>query len=248
MVEYLAETYGKPTSLVLVGFEPRDFDRPRAARLSARFVVSHVGSLYPGNQKPELFVDGLDAFLQQHPEATACLDVRFVGLKCDETLAALVRRRPAERVVTIVPKVPSTEAVAMVSDSDVLLAFNCAPFAGQRGTLSYPSKVFEAMGARRPVLVMPPDGDWVDALLARTRGGTTAGAATEVAAVLGRWYDEWARTGTVAYHGIAAEIDAFTHERQAARLAAALDAAADPARTRQARRDGTPGALPTSNR
>jgi glycosyltransferase involved in cell wall biosynthesis len=229
MVDYLARTYGRRAALVLVGYDPADLDAPPAAGRAPRdrLLVSHVGSLYPGNQRPEIFLDGLDQLLRERPEVESRLDVRFVGSKCDETLRTMVRGRPAERVLTVLPKVDSRAAVALVRDSDALVVFNCTAFRDRHGTLSYPSKIFEAFGARRPVLAVPPDGDWVDALLARTNGGTSAGSARAVAHALGTWIDVWLRTGGIPYSGDPAAIAAFTYERQAERLAALLDAQRD---------------------
>ena len=113
----------------------------------------------------------------------------------------------------------------MVRESDALLAFNCTAFRDRHGTLSYPSKIFEAFGARRPLLAIPPDEDFVDALLQQTRGGTSAATGEEVASVLSAWFDAWERTGTVPYDADDGLVASFTHERQAAELARLLDRA-----------------------
>jgi hypothetical protein len=225
MVDYLARTYGKHGELVLVGFDPDEFTTapPAADGPRDRLLISHVGSLYPGNQRPEIFLDGLDQLLRERREAEQHVEVRFVGTKCDEALRRLVRGRPSERVISIVPKVSSTDAVAIVRESDALLVFNCSAFRDRHGTLSYPSKIFEAFGARRPVLSIPSDGDWVDELLARTNGGTGADSGAAVARAVGAWLDAWLQTGSLAPCGDQAAIGEFTHARQAQRLAALLD-------------------------
>jgi hypothetical protein len=239
MRDYLVATYGRPARLVLVGFDPGEFDGAVRERTAPEtFLLSHVGSLYPGNQQPEIFFDGLDLFLRARPEAAARIRVRFVGSKCDAFLRTLAQARPAGSVTSVLPKVSSTAAASMVGESDALLAFNCTAFRDRHGTLSYPSKVFEALGARRPVLAVPPDGDWVDSLLARTRGGRTAGTAAEVADVLGDWFASWRRSGSLGYEGDENEIAAFSHERQAGRLAALLDDVAAGAAGRGDRRQG----------
>ena len=236
MADYLTRTYRKPAGVVLTGFDPQEFAAaaPRPAGERGRFIVSHIGSLYPGDQKPEIFFDGLDRLLHADPEVASHLQVRFVGSKCEAALRALVEGRPAARVCRIQPKVPSPAAVALVSDSDALLVFNCSAHRARHGTMSYPTKIFEGFGARRPILAIPPDGDWVDELLARTRAGTSARDGGEVAAVLGGWFSAWRRQGAVPYHGRPDELQAFTLDRQAGRLAALLDEVADRRRGRRA--------------
>lgn len=225
MVAYLERTYRKRVEMILTGFDPEEFPAepedggPRGDRL----VVSHVGSVYPGDQQPELFFDGLDRFLESHPEAEERIEVRFVGSKCDAQLRALCGGRASSRVCRILPSVDSATAVSMVRASHGLLAFTCSAFRDRYGTLSYPTKVFEAFGARRPILAVPADGDWVDTLLATTNGGTGAHTPDDVAAVLRNWFSSWSRTGHVPYHGRPEAIAAFTRNHQAERLAALLD-------------------------
>jgi hypothetical protein len=238
MAEYLSRTYRKHVELVLTGYDPGEFAHRSATAPGPRerLVISHVGSLYPGDQKPEIFFDGLDRLLGRHPELESQLEVQFVGSKCDEFLRALVQGRPCERVCVIRGKVSSTAAVELVRDSDVLLAFNCSAHRRRHGTMSHPTKIFESFGARRPVLAMPPDGDWVDELLARTGAGTSARDADAVASVLYEWFLAWRRDGAVPYDGRPAELETFTVERQVARLAALLDRVVD---GRPQRRRGT---------
>ena len=225
MVDFLAKAYGKPSHLVHTGFDPDDFavPDPEATATRERMLVSHVGSVYPGDQRPELLFDGLDRLLARYPEMEQRLEVRFVGSKCDDRLRAMLDGRKASRVCTIRPKVDSTTARSIVGSSDGLLAFTCTAHRDRYGTLSYPTKVFEAFGARRPVLAIPADGDWVDALLQRTGGGTSARDADEVAATLHDWYRSWEREGRVPYPGNEAEIAGFTRRRQAERLVEIFD-------------------------
>jgi glycosyltransferase involved in cell wall biosynthesis len=228
MAQYLERTYGKRAEVILTGFDPADFadaSRHNGVRRE-RLVLSHIGSLYPLDQQPHIFFDGLDELLRRHPEVESGLEVAFVGSKCDTYLSELIRNRPCARVCSIVPKVDSATALSLVKSSDGLLAFNCAMHRERHGTMSYPTKIFEAFGARRPVLAMPPDGDWVDTLLARTGAGTSAKDAPEVADVLWNWYTSWQDTGGIAYGGREDALDALTVERQTERLAALLDSVA----------------------
>jgi glycosyltransferase involved in cell wall biosynthesis len=225
MVDYLARTYRKRTEIMHTGFDPEEGPAPPggAAPPRGRLVVSHIGSVYPGDQRPEIFFDGLDRLLTRHPEVAPHLEVRFVGSKCDDRLRAMLDGRPAARVCSVQPKVDSVTAMGMVRSSDVLTALTCSLHRDRYGTLSYPTKIFEALGVQKPVLAVPADGDWVDALLARTGGGSSARDADDVAARLWEWFSCWAREGRVPYHGKPEEIAAFSRSRQAERLAQLFD-------------------------
>lgn len=229
MVGYLARTYRKRVELVLTGYDPEEFNAPvaRPASPRDRLVVSHVGSLYPNVQRPDLFFDGLDRLLTEHPEIVPQLEVRFVGSKHDAGLRAMIEGRPAARVCRIEPKVGSRVASSIVQDSDALLAFTVVRN-GHR-TMSYPTKIFEAFGAKRPVLSVPADGDWVDALLTRTDGGVSARSADDVTAVLWDWFSSWRRDGRVPWLGNRAEIAALSRRRQVERLVQLFESVRRPA-------------------
>lgn len=225
MAAYLEHRYRKPTRIIHSGFEPAEFASllPNGQEFAGRFVVAHVGSLYPDDQRPEILFDGIDHLLEHHPELRSHLAVRFVGSKCDDRLRAMLRGRPSASVCTVEPKVDSATAISIVRTSEVLLAFSCTAHRDRFGTMSYPTKVFEAFGARRPVLAVPSDGDWLDALLARTGGGASADDAAGVAAQLLEWFRRWQQVGSVPYCARPEEIDALTQAAQARRLAKLLD-------------------------
>lgn len=224
MVSYLQRTYGVPSELVLVGFDEAEFGGQAPDRDQGRMVISHVGSIYPHVQRPEVLFDGLDLFLDRHPEAAARLVVRLVGTKSEARLTAMIRGRTSASVCEVRPKVASRSAIDLVRGSDALVAFGLRASHGL-GTLSYPSKVFEAFAAGRPLLVIGSDGDWVDRLLMDTGGGESADEATGVARVLADWHERWRTTGEAGLAGARDVIAGFTHVAQSRRLAAALDAA-----------------------
>jgi glycosyltransferase involved in cell wall biosynthesis len=224
MVEYLATVYGKRTELVLTGFDPSATSAPSLpAPPRDRLVVSHLGSVYPGDQRPELLFDGLDTLLRGHPEVESRLEVRLVGSQCEARLEAMLDGRPAARVCVIRPTVDAAAAAALLAESHGVLALNCTAHRDRYGTLSYPTKIFEAFGAAKPILAIPSDGDYVDALLARTGAGVSAGDAGGIAGRLWEWFDAWSRTGRLPYDGRPAEIAELTLDRQVERLANLLE-------------------------
>jgi hypothetical protein len=84
------------------------------------------------------------------------------------------------------------------------------------------SKVFEYLGAGRPILSIPSDGDVIDALLSETGAGASASTAEEVGRILLEYYREWRDGGRVGCRGDSRAIARYTRRSQAARLAEVL--------------------------
>ncbi len=232
MVRLLEEEYGVPGEVVVVGYDERDFAGAPPPRDDGRLRITHAGSVYPGDQRPEMLFDALDRVIAAEPAAAEELEVVLVGSKCEDRLREMVAGRPCGGVCRILPKVPPAEAVRLQRTSDVLLLLNLTAEQTREGTLSYPSKVFEYFAARRPVLAFPGDGDWVDALVRDTGGGVVADTVDELARTLGGWHAAWRAGDGIPYAPRAERIEAFSRRRQAARIGSALDRVAE-ARRRQ---------------
>ncbi|HEU0076733.1 MAG TPA: glycosyltransferase, partial [Longimicrobiaceae bacterium] len=224
MARLVEELYGVPAEVVVVGYDEDDFAGPAPPRDGGRLRLAHVGSLYPGDQRPELLFDALDRLLAARPGAADDLEVALVGSRCEDRLRGLVEGRPCARVCDIRPRVPPWEAVRLQRASDALLLFNLTSQRG-RGTLSYPSKVWEYLAAGRPVLAFPADGDFVDDVLRDTGGGVVADGAAELAEVLAGWYAAWKAGRGIPYAPRPGRIEEFSRRAQTTRIAAALDGA-----------------------
>jgi len=224
MARLVEALYGVPGEVVVVGFDEEDFAGEAPARTDGRLRLAHVGSVYPGDQRPDLLFDALDRVIAAAPAAADDLEVMLVGSRCEDRLRALLEGRPCARVCHVRPGVPPAEAVRLQRTSDVLLLLNLTS-QREHGTLSYPSKVFEYLAARRPVLAFPADGDYVDAILRDTGGGVTADGVDELAATLAAWHVEWRAGRGIPYAPRPARIAEFSRRAQAARIAAALDGA-----------------------
>lgn len=224
MARMVEKLYGVPASVAVVGYDERDFAGPPPPRATGKLRLAHAGSIYPDDQRPEMLFDALDRLIAAAPAAADEVEVVLVGSKCEERLRAMVAGRPCERVCDIHPKVSPAEAVRLQRASDVLLLLNLTSQRG-RGTLSYPSKVFEYLAAARPVLAFPADGDYLDAVLRDTGGGTVADSVDELATTLAAWYTAWRDGRGIPFSPRADRVREFSRRGQTARIAAALDAA-----------------------
>lgn len=226
MLDYLRRTYDVDGDVVMVGFDSDDspvVDPERHDRLR----LAYTGSVYPGDQRPEIFFEALERLLTTEGTNPPPLEVTFAGTGRDRELqAALVAFPRAAQACVFVDRLSPDDALRLQRQADGLVLLNCTAPTADDGTLSYPAKTFEYLGAGRPILAMPRDpGGWGDRLLASTRAGITAESAAAAAEVLGRWLSAWRSSGTLPYEGSRAEIARYDQPHQAARLASLLDRA-----------------------
>jgi glycosyl transferase family 1 len=228
MLAYVARTYGLAGDVIVVGYDPDEspvVDRQRHERLR----LAYTGSVYPGDQRPDMLFAALDRVVRERGASNAPLELVLAGTGRDEELQASLESYPdAARVCRFVGRVAPQEALRLQREADALVLLNCTNPSPEEGTLSYPAKAFEYMNAARPILALPRDpGGWGDRLLETTRAGTTASSADAAAALITQWLSEWERTGAVAYAGDRDEIERYSQPRQAAALGRLLDRAVE---------------------
>ncbi len=228
MLAYVRRTYGVDGDVVVVGYDPDESPLVRREK-HEQLRLSYTGSIYPGDQRPDMLFDALERVLRQHGSSIPPLELIFAGTGRDAELQASLAAFPAAaRACRFVGRVPPDEALRMQRDADALVLLNCTNPSPDEGTLSYPAKTFEYLNAGRPILALPRDpGAWGDLLLETTRAGTTADSADAAAAVLARWLGEWERTGAIPYSADRGEIERYSQPRQAAVLGGLLDRAVD---------------------
>jgi len=224
MLRYVRTTYGLDGEVVVVGFDPDD--QPHVAPPARnRFQIAYTGSVYPGDQRPEIFFDAIERLCARG--FASPLEVVFAGTGCDEELRARLTSFPnAERVCVFIDRLSPADALRLQRQADALLLLNCTNPSPDEGTLSYPAKAFEYFNARRPILALPRDpGGWGDRLLQTTGTGVTADTAADAADLLESWVAAWQTSGSVPYRGDVHEIDRYSQPRQAQALARLLDRA-----------------------
>jgi glycosyltransferase involved in cell wall biosynthesis len=190
LADILERKFHRPTAVILNGFDPADYPQP--SELSYRngpLRIVYTGHVYAGRQTPA----ALFAALQRLGPAAQHVRVVFYG-----AIASLIRdearRQGVEGLVEIHDAVPHHDVLKIQSEADVLLHLLWND-PNQNGV--YNAKVFEYLGARRPILAVGYTEN-VAAQLIRERGaGATLNDPVQIATQIETWMRQKDATGTI---------------------------------------------------
>ena len=151
-------------------------------------------------------------------------EVLFFGGGTLASLLPEIRHYRLEHMVKICGLVPFKESIQKQKESTILL------FLGWNDPKEkgfYTGKIFEYLGARRPILSIGLKGDVVDELLKETGAGLMASEVSEIKTLLSQWMKEFKQSGEILSH-FKPENTAvyhYTRKQEAAELARLLEEA-----------------------
>ncbi len=204
--------------LIPNGFDAADFAGVTPAHRDNRLTLIYTGSLY-GARRPTTLLEAVQRLAERKRDLLSELRLVFVGRIADVLRNELLSG-PWARVVEIHEYVPHRESVARLLAADVALLFiDDTP--ANKGIVT--GKLFEYLGARRPVLAFaPPDGDAAK-LIRQVRAGWVVrpGDVRAATRVLEEVYTRWKKE---ELHPLSAEeVHPFERRELTRQLAHVLD-------------------------
>lgn len=211
----------KAVYTVTNGFEPK-FYTGQAPPLPEKFTITYTGQvLYysdPGNLR--MFLSALKELIEEGTVAPGGMEVRFYT-PFNDWLEAAIQKAGLGHTVKQWGSVSREAAAERQRESHLLAMFNWDT-TKERGC--YPTKIFEYLGARRPILVVGGSGDDVIVrLLRETNAGQCAVSASEAKNVLKQFYLEFRKHGKIRYGGDEEAIGLYSYREKARAYARILD-------------------------
>jgi len=130
-------------------------------------------------------------------------------------LKQMISKYQLQDVVRCLGSVAFRESFAVQQRATILLLLNWDDSA-QKGILT--GKVFEYLGARRPILAIPFYNKGVDDILQTTNAGTTITELGRLKKQIFEWYQEFISEGKVSYEGISTELEEFSRKKATEKL------------------------------
>ena len=220
----LAARYaGKPIYTIANGFDPDDF-KSRPAQLTSHFSITYAGQLYQGKRDPSPLLEVLGELIQQQLLPRDDVRVRFYGPP-EPWLPALVAGSGLQGVVELHNVVGREEALQREMESQILLLLG---WSDPRETGQHTGKLFEYLGAGRPILAVGGHRGVLTEVLDETRAGIHALSKAQLRESLMAMYREFKESGRVRYHADPEAVEQYSHRQMALKFADVLESTAKP--------------------
>jgi glycosyltransferase involved in cell wall biosynthesis len=190
LAERLKQKYQSQAAVVLNGFDRTDYPEASVVPFNdGQLKILYTGMIYPGKRDPSPLFEALQALGPLRERVR----VVFYGLVL-ESVRPLASRYNVEHLVEVHEPVPYKESLKMQTEADVLLLLLWTD-PTERGV--YTGKLFEYMGARRPILAVGGVGSVAADLIRARRVGFALDEAAEIAAQLKEWIAQKELTGAI---------------------------------------------------
>ena len=217
----LSAASGREVAVIENGFDPDLFSGPTPPSKPI-FSLAYTGRIVFPFVNPRPLLEAIDDCIRTGAIPRDQIELVFYEAPA-EVINLAFPGATTSLPVRVEAKLPHKDIVVVQRSSSALVLLN---FKGTPGVLT--GKLFDYLGAKRPILAVPDDRGEVSELLSRTNAGVSATSVAEISAILKRWYEEWKRTGTVSLNQSAEQVETYSRRAQTKRLAAILNRLTDP--------------------
>jgi len=149
------------------GFDKADYPAGEQS-VQDKFTVTYTGSMY-GVRNPKTFLQAVEELVSEGTIPKEKFRLKFIG-RFGSEVQEMFRSSPVREAIEVVPYLPHAESAReLLRAHALLLVVDDTKDSGE----IVPGKVFEYIGARRPILALAPDGATAE-LLRETRSGYVA--------------------------------------------------------------------------
>ena len=186
----------KPIHTITLGYNHEEYAVEVAT--TKKFTITYTGLIYAGKQYPQKVLHALSDLIRRRFISRSDCEVRFYGPYMD-WLSTYVNELGLSDIVQQYATVCHEAIVKIQKESQVLLLLDWDDL---REYGAYTAKVFEYIGANRPVLATGGmHGNAISDLLKQTNAGVHATSYEEICRGLLQYYREYKQEGLVVSRG-----------------------------------------------
>jgi len=210
--EKLARLHGRDAVYTITnGFDPEMLSEGET-ELTSRFTITYTGTIYRTKQDPGLLLSAIRELMCMGILDPNDVDVRFYG-PVEGWIGRKIRECGLEDVARQYGEISRGNSIERQRESQILLLLNWND-TEERGC--YPLKVFEYLGAKRPILAVGGSGDdVVSELLRETSAGIYCSDYEEIRENMSMLYYEYKAKGRIEHHGDMGKIGKYSYRESA---------------------------------
>ena len=163
LAETLRKRFAVPVEVVTNGFDPEDYPAAAAPAQEDRVRIVYTGMIYEGRRDPSPLFQAVASLGEFVANVRIAFYGRYLGV-----VDSLAQRYGIRDCVEIHEPVPHREALRIQAEADLLLLLL---WDNPRERGSFTGKVFEYLGARRPILAVGPADNVASTLILERKAG-----------------------------------------------------------------------------
>lgn len=179
LLSYLKKLHGKDVFLITNGFDEEDYNFD-VVREKGKMRIIYTGNIYPGKREVEFFFRVISNIIKEMDLSPDFFSLEFYS-SITGKIPELVKKYNLEGFVKINPFLPYEECRKVQKSADLLLILE-SPEEAMKGVAT--GKIFEYLGAERPILAIAPEGGAIDRILKETKRGIAIHSEEELKEIL----------------------------------------------------------------
>lgn len=182
IADYFRRNYAKPVSVIYNCFDPEDYTGARIP--SEKFSVLYAGAVY-SSRSPESFFAGFAQFVRRRGLSPEQAEVIWLGDSPDLDLQGMAAHTGVAAFVRFGGRVTHAAALQRMQEASVLLTIQ-----SPEDNIHVPGKLFEYVGAHRPILALAQPCEVADLVRQHALGWVCEPRADAVADTLGKIFSQ----------------------------------------------------------
>jgi glycosyltransferase involved in cell wall biosynthesis len=197
----------KRIETVTLGYDPDDFLNDKTTQPKNVLVITHVGKLLrKANAEP--FFQALSELFTEKVIQKGCIEAHFWG-SVEQKQKDLSKSLGLDGVVIFHNRISRHDVIQYELRSHILLL---CTWSDPEQTGVHPGKLFDYLGARRPILAVGKHRDVVTKLLEETKAGVHLSTVTQIKLYLTQVYMEFKKSGTIIYKGDELTLSQYSYQ------------------------------------
>lgn len=196
MIDILKELH-KDKQIVCItnGYDENEFSKLQI-KLTDKFTITYTGLLHNGKRDPEPLFKALSELINENKINRDLIEIRFY-VQDEIWLLEEVKKYKLEGIVHINEYVPRDEVLKKQCESQLLLILR---WDDKNEEIFCPGKIYEYLGAKRPIIVIGYPGGVVQDIIEKTNAGKLTKDINDLKKVIMKYYHEFVESGEIKCH------------------------------------------------